>query len=293
LELDQRTIDLIIKLVLGEPLPGTETEDGHRKKYTKTLSKNDLYQLFEELGYYDHEEYFRHKKESYAKEVISSRLTLAFLSELIHKVLTPLDGNDYSKAKDYLNQLLIKKGYECYAVPGQYGQEYHIKEFGYEHSVEVAQEMFEEHPLTRTYIYEHIEKCIKKIDENDYPGAITNSRTLLEELMSEIQKKLDPSPKNCCGDMLKQYKDVQSLLDLDPNQHDIEAIQFILRGLNSVIRGLSTLRNSSSDSHASKFRPMEYHAQLAVNSAKTVCNFLLASFEHQLKEGYITLVEKC
>jgi hypothetical protein len=57
----------------------------------------------------------------------------------------------------------------------------------------------------------------------------------------------------------------------------------ILSGLTSVVSGLSTLRNTMSDSHVISYKPSEHHARLAVNASKTICNFLFDTKEYQMK----------
>jgi hypothetical protein len=90
--------------------------------------------------------------------------------------------------------------------------------------------------------------------------------------------------------LIKLYKEVQSLLNLDPSKYDVAAIKQILSGLVSITNGIAAFRNSSSDSHALKFIPEKTHALLAVNASMTICDFLFATFQYQLKNKQITLI---
>ena len=47
----------------------------------------------------------------------------------------------------------------------------------------------------------------------------------------------------------------------------------------------SFLRNIVSDAHVRTYKPAEHHARLAVNSAKTMCNFLFDTKEYQIAKN--------
>lgn len=57
----------------------------------------------------------------------------------------------------------------------------------------------------------------------------------------------------------------------------------MLSGLISVVDGIAEMRNKMSDSHARRQKPEKHHAKLAVNSAKTISEFLIESFNKQFK----------
>ncbi len=66
------------------------------------------------------------------------------------------------------------------------------------------------------------------------------------------------------------------------SQKDLtDTIKQVLRGLKSIIIGLSSLRNKMSDSHAPTYEPSKHHAKLAINTAFTLCEFLLDNLEYQ------------
>ncbi len=56
----------------------------------------------------------------------------------------------------------------------------------------------------------------------------------------------------------------------------------LLRGLTSVVNGLSGLSNKMGDRHVRSHRPAKHHAALCVNAAKTLCDFMVSSYIHQL-----------
>jgi|GEM_PF-2802071 len=136
--------------------------------------------------------------------------------------------------------------------------------------------------LSHKYIAEQIKKTNKKIDEVDYSGAITNARSLVEQVLMELAGRLNPEIKNS-GDLNKLYNLVAKEMNLQAANYSIDGFKQILSGLCSIISGLSNLRNELSDAHARKFDPTFHHARIAINSAHSICEFLLDSYEHQLK----------
>jgi hypothetical protein len=103
-----------------------------------------------------------------------------------------------------------------------------------------------------------------------------------------IEERIVGSRQEYDGDLPKLFKRVRALLNLDPSRQDIsDALRQLLSGLVSVVAGVSSLRNSMSDAHASSYRPAKHHAKLAVNAAKTVTDFLFETFEYQKSKGLI------
>jgi len=139
---------------------------------------------------------------------------------------------------------------------------------------------------TDSRIEEQIEKCRQKIQSGDYEGAITNARSLVETLLTSIEKELDPKAPDPDGDLVKTYNRVRTLLNLDPSRKDIsDALKQVLTGLSSIIHGLATMRNKMSDAHATSYKPARHHAKLAVNAAKTVYDFLFETMAYQREKG--------
>lgn len=136
--------------------------------------------------------------------------------------------------------------------------------------------------LNHDFIMEQIEKCYYKIDQNDFNGAITNARSLVEAVMIEIIEKHEGNEIKNDGKLENLYKQVKKILNLtiDPEVLPQTIIQ-ILSGLEAITNGLAGLSNNSGDRHANKFKTNKHHARLAVNSAMTLVDFLLESQEYQ------------
>jgi hypothetical protein len=140
--------------------------------------------------------------------------------------------------------------------------------------------------ITEIAIEEQIYKCRDKIVSGDYDGAITNARSLVETLLTSIENELNPNAAEPDGDLVKSYNRVRVLLNLDPSRKDItDALKQVLSGLSSVVHGLATMHNKMSDAHATSYRPAKHHAKLAVNSAKTLADFLFEKMACQKAKG--------
>jgi hypothetical protein len=132
------------------------------------------------------------------------------------------------------------------------------------------------------FIDEQIKKAETKIQEGDYDGAITNARSLLEAVLTELEKNRDENPPQYDGDMPKLYKRVQKLLNLEPGRPDIEGpLKQVLSGLIRIVGGLAGLSNRIWDRHVRSYKPAKHHAALVVNAAKTIANFLFETHQYQ------------
>jgi hypothetical protein len=58
-------------------------------------------------------------------------------------------------------------------------------------------------------------------------------------------------------------------------------VQQLLRGLTTIVDGLSGMSNELADRHAGRRRPLPHHARLAVNVANTLCSFLVDSYRRR------------
>lgn len=296
MQFKERTLNALVGIINGETEnPEDWYFDGGIEKhrtYMPYKSGPDLVRFFNELGSDDFYGSGFGSRASYTDSKLRELKNLQEFSNLVHELFHPRnnldDQRDYQAAVDYLNQYLKFEHIEIYGVPGRFGTGYHAKSL---QGVYVDFPHVESpHPLTHEFIQQQAEKCQRKINEADYSGAITNARGLIEEVLKAVQHKLDPTPKDTGGDLMKLYKEVQRLLNLDPAAQPVEPLKQLLAGLTSIVNGLSALRNHSGDAHAIRFRPSAHHAQLAVNTAKTLCDFLFSTFEYQQKMGKIKLV---
>lgn len=187
---------------------------------------------------------------------------------------------DINIAVEHLNQFLEFDNYELRPS----GKKWDVYKLSGS-SIELLHPYKKSVELTHIFIDEQIKKCDKKLGEGDFDGAITNARSLVEAVLSAIEKEFDPNPSEYDGNLPKLYKRVQKHLKLSPGQESLgECLKQILSGLINIVFGLSTLRNTMSDSHVISYKPLEHHAKLAVNSAKTLCDFLFETKEYQVQK---------
>lgn len=151
--------------------------------------------------------------------------------------------------------------------------------------------------LTHSHILTEVRKGEQRIDQGDYAGAITSSKTLVESVIKELLIKFEPENKEKIDnyDLLKLYKNLRKHLNMDKvdtksgveNEENLAAKKFeeslnrILSGFNNVIQGLAEIRNLSGDSHLPTVKASRHHAVMAVNSSITICNFLFHTYKYQ------------
>ena len=119
----------------------------------------------------------------------------------------------------------------------------------------------------------------------DPEGAVTLARTLLESVCKHI---LDASgtPYDDGADMPKLYSLTAKQLNLSPSQHTEQLFKQILGGCQTVVEGISALRNRHSDAHGkgtTGTKPAPRHAELAVNLSGAMATFLLQTWEAKSK----------
>ena len=179
-------------------------------------------------------------------------------------------------ALTYLNEFLAYDGYEI--VP--HGNTYDIMDK--QRGEIVVDVRLQPSHLSHAFIMEQIEKCRTKTSQGDYDGAITNARSLVEAVLSAIEKEFDSNAPDYDGDLLKLYKRVQKHLNLSPENPKISnSLKQTLTGFISIIGGLSGLSNKMGDRHVREYKPAEHHAVLIVNAAMTFSNFIFDTYAYQ------------
>lgn len=209
---------------------------------------------------------------------------------IVHAIETVMNPAEFVETEfkpepvaEYLNKYLAADGWEVVAS----GERYRLRRRG--ESLVACEAKLEPHQhASHEYIKEQLDKCERKLREDDYDGAITNARSVVESVLADVERRLDPSPPKYDGDLGKLYKRVQKLLNLDPERKDIsDNLKQLLGGLASIVAGLAPLRNKMSDAHVRTYKPARHHSKLAVNAAKTLLDFVYDTFEYQKAAGKI------
>lgn len=139
--------------------------------------------------------------------------------------------------------------------------------------------------LNLPIVKEQLQKCEQRISNEDYDGAVTNARSLLETICKHILNEASIKYKE--GENLPcYYKKVANVLKMEPSLYKgTEAFQEVLSGFISVVNGIASIRNKFSDSHGAnpleKYRIDKRHATLVVNAARTIAEYLITVLEQK------------
>ncbi len=134
--------------------------------------------------------------------------------------------------------------------------------------------------LTSNYVRDAWHKAIDR-KARDPEGAITAARTLLETVCKHILDDMGATYVDK-DDLPRLYSLVATEINLAPSQHEEKVFKQILGGCQAVAEGLGSLRNRLGDAHGKgriQARPSPRHAELAVNLARTMTTFLMATWE--------------
>ena len=280
--LSERTISAVEKIITGD-----EIRRGG-KRLAPYRSGPEIIRFFNEFGFND--VYSggsgtpprRDMAESRLRERQGDRRLVQIIEEALHPEHFRGTEFDLDEAKDHIARVMKDDGMDLVAVSGRY----RVRSLSGQ-TVTMEKTLDGPDELTHEFITEQIAKCDTKLREGDFPGAITNARSLIEAILLYLERRLDPSPPEYEGELGKLYKRVRILMHLDPKGGATQALTLILSGLSNVVDGLSAMRNSMSDAHARTYRPERHHAKLAVNAAKTVADFFFDTFEYQVQRGLL------
>lgn len=273
MKISERTVAALAKIVTGD------------SKISPYRSGPVLVRLFNEFGANDVYSQGFPSRWSYAEDKIRRLNGSTAMEGLIREILDPRDWREFETARDnavtYLNDYLKHDGYEI--LPD--GEFFSARPLiGGNVAFRFPSPASRE--VNQLFIDEQSKKCDRKLGEGDFDGAITNARSLLEAVLTDVEQELsedDTPPYD--GDLIKLYRRVQRLLNLEPARADIsEPLKQVLGGLSTIVSGLSGLRNKMSDSHVRSYQPAKRHATLVVNAAKTIAGFILETKDHQLSK---------
>jgi hypothetical protein len=274
MRVSERSVSALAKIVTGD------------SKISPYKSGPVLVRLFNEFGANDVYGQGFPSRWYYAEEKIRAINGKPQLAALIRAVLDPRDWFEFDhkpeEAVAYLNDYLKFDGLEI-ARDGEFFGVRSLRggavAFNYPSAAS--------RDVNQVFIDEQTKKCDRKLSENDFDGAITNARSLLEAVLCDVEQELsseNPAPYD--GDLVKLYKRVQKLLNLEPSRTDISGpLKQVLGGLASIISGLSGLRNKMGDAHVRSYQPSKRHATLVVNAAKTLAAFVIETKEHNVSQA--------
>ncbi|MFD1735372.1 abortive infection family protein [Bacillus salitolerans] len=142
--------------------------------------------------------------------------------------------------------------------------------------------------LTFSHIKEDLVKCEKRFNEEDYSGAITSARSLVEGVCNEKLVNLNGEQLKDQPDLPALFKQVRMHLNLDTKNPKLEQpLKQVLNGLVNIVNGIAQIRNENGDAHHRRYEVNKHHALVVINSAKTVVTFLFNTYEYQLDKGIL------
>ena len=272
MKVSERTIKSLAQIITG---------DNGLSRYR---SGSRLVELFNRYGANDVYRKGFPSRWQYAEEKLHNINGSYELTSVICEVLDPREFLDtefsIEKAYEYINQYLK---YDDLEIVNENGfAKIRDKKGGF---VACKNPYAGEEKEGYVFIDEQIKKSEQKISIGDYDGAITNARSLVEAVLTELERQLDGTAPPYDGDLIRLYKRVQKLLKLDPARDDVDStLKQVLSGLSSIITGLSGLSNKMGDRHVRSYKPSKHHALLVVNSSKTLVNFLFETHQFQKKK---------
>lgn len=212
---------------------------------------------------------------------------LKFICETVHPVVRP----EISEAKtlvENFNEALAADGWELVEGNPISGKPTFVPRRCASGVVSLPDPIHEMDVLSDEYVRELASKCDSRLASEDFDGAVTVARTLLETILSKLETRITGAKGKYKGDLPKQFKQVTKLLRMDEQRKDLDdRFKDVIRGLVMIANGLTPLRNKMSDGHARERKPAPHHARVVVNAAKTVSIFLVESYTFQKGKGLI------
>lgn len=120
------------------------------------------------------------------------------------------------------------------------------------------------------------------LEDENYDTVITQSRTLLEEVYIHILEYSNKDYNSTKGNLQKLNSMVKTELKMKNNRDYDKRINELLSGLNKINDAIGKMRNENSDSHgvgSKRININRREAKLVMNSAITICDYILEIFE--------------
>lgn len=197
MKLSDKSIEALEELIDG---------DGDLTPYK---SGPELVDFFEDYGFEDEYGQGFPSRWYYTQENLIKLNGSDALKELIENFCHPINfldtDFDIGEAVDRLNSYLKFDGYRL----EKFGEEYKVIKTE-DNLVEIEEVAFlNSGEVNRKFIQEQISKSKRKIGQEDYDGAITNARSLLETILTGIEDKLVKEPTEYDGKLNRLFNRVR------------------------------------------------------------------------------------
>lgn len=137
--------------------------------------------------------------------------------------------------------------------------------------------------VTQDYITSLEERVQWDLVSANYDSVLTKCRTIIEEVLIYIVENLGEEVDSK-GDIVKLYNQVKQLLNIQQRKEFDNKVNQLLKGIESIIRAISDMRNLSGDAHgkgSDRIIINKREAELVINSTITICLYLINIFEDQ------------
>jgi hypothetical protein len=136
--------------------------------------------------------------------------------------------------------------------------------------------------ISHEFAIDQLNKIKKKINTGDYNGVITNSRSLVENVIITLYKDVTGIDLDTSKNLPEHWKQLSSVLNLDPKSIPNQYLKEITSGVITIIHGIGTISNKMSDRHSQTYTPSKRHAKLIANSALTIIDFIYEVIDYQM-----------
>lgn len=221
----------------------------------------------------------------FAEDKIKKLNDTPALSQLIEEIFDPLEfeGTDKSfhEAVEAINPFLERDGFRLSLSSGA------------AKVVSASGDILDfEPPLSGIdetsveFVQDNADKCRRKLRDGDYRGAITNARSLLEDVLIGVERRLSKEDlPRYNGDLPQLCKRVRKLLKMEVELHAADKDLFVmLNGLTGVVDGLAGFSNRAGDRHGGGIQPARHHAVMVVSCAISISSFVAESAAIQIKK---------
>lgn len=275
--LSNKTLEELCHLINGDQGPTPYQSGRQLVDFFNKFGENDWYgQGFPARAFYTHKKLAKFNGTNQMKHILCD--TFNFWND---------EEFDPIEAIAWFNRFLVRDGYRLdvdYLYGRSEGSKY-IPEAPYVSVRRLIKNTVIPGRITSVQdeeVREQYHKARAKIETEDYSGAIANAYTLVEGVLKLLLRETETEFKETTGDIRSLYKILSKPLQLDPSSDSInKSVKPILNGLQTEIAGFYEISNKASDRHIRNYTPAKHHAELAVNCACTICDFLLESFAYQ------------
>lgn len=283
----------ILRIIIGDKQIGNELFIENKMPY---LSGKKVCLLGQELGlniYYNSGEYIGYSRLDYIKDVVNYCIKNNKISELFNELtktenftyLADISYNngimDYwrliSELQMSINNILIFHGVQLLKENNMW----YIKEIDDESKIVPLDEKTDVNYIRKKY-----DEINDEIDNDKYNHAVTLTKNMLEKTLKILLDKKEEK-YTTADDINDLYKKIKKLYSLNIHSGMNEPLKKIISGLNSIISGISEIRNLTGDAHEhaeNEFGLRKFDLKMLASSAEIVCEYLLNVMESEKGE---------